>query len=126
MAERDQFQLGKAFWAKARLEYVTGNESQSQIADRLEVARNTVAEHASPRHPDNKGVGWHDARQCYLQRSIDAVESATVAPAYVTIENLKQLERRLNARIDQLLNAIGAQCSPTAGVSGLPSEESRV
>jgi hypothetical protein len=101
--------LGTAVWSKARSEYVTGNESYAQLAERLGVLKNTVLKHADRRHSDNDGMSWDDARRAYLRRVSSAAEFKSETAATRTLSAvressaavaslaLEEIERRLES-----------------------------
>jgi hypothetical protein len=83
-------QLGRAVWAQTKTDYVTGNESLSQIADRLGVTKSAVEKHASQRHRDSDGIGWDQARAEFLRRKNGAAETQGVKSGAHTLSELRE------------------------------------
>ncbi len=83
-------QLGRAVWAAARSEYITGNESLSQLAKRLGVTKSAVEKHAGSRRRDNGGVGWDEARSQYLRETADAAESQSIRARSRTLAAVRE------------------------------------
>jgi DNA-binding transcriptional ArsR family regulator len=89
-AKKQGAQLGRAVWAQARTDYITGNESFSQLADRLGVTQSAVEKHASARHRDNGGIGWDEARRRFLRHKNDVAETEAVKAGARVISELRE------------------------------------
>jgi hypothetical protein len=97
-------QLGKAVWARAKREYVFGNESWSQIAARLGVTKSAVEKHARATCAGNGGRSWDEQRRDFLARASAPLE-ANVADSLTLALGKRALEE-IRARMDRDVTVI--------------------
>jgi predicted transcriptional regulator len=112
VSTNEAVRLSRQLWARVRSEYVTGEESLSQIADRLGITKSAVEKHSSPGHRDNKGIGWDAARQEFLRSKSESAEAHSLKSsaevladlrdktAIVSMGALEKIQRRLDNPFD--------------------------